>query len=323
MHALSGASLRIGALEAKARELFEAGLCIFFLPEVANDVDLGVWDQTLSPFEKEVSSLFSEYHFLQAPTSRGQKKKRAKMLAPNMVNRADTLKERLTKVREQVWKHVKDSWSAGAKIQLELIIGCAHDAMGNEGLVRYSIEADSDSDEVDKWSLIRIADLRLGNCIETILDHFVWAIAGDAFALTQEVRKAVESFGHIAEKAYTVFECAIVSNVDALRRLHGDLQWNPTQINALYKSQVAEFGHLSDGAQKEMRFLIDSLRPLARVALETWHASVRVLLGEYGLHGPGALAARQIAAVIGKTPATTKEESPELHSFVNMLLQVP
>ena len=59
------------------------------------------------------------------------------MVSANLAKRADALKERLMKAREQVWKHVKESWSAGAKMQLELIIGCAHDALRYNGVVTY------------------------------------------------------------------------------------------------------------------------------------------------------------------------------------------
>ena len=171
--------------------------------------------------------------------------------------------------------------------------------------------------------MICIDDLRPGKCIKSILDHDVWAMAGDAFTLTADTRKSVEGFAQVGDRAYKVMECALVSNVGALRRLHSDLHWSPAQLEALAKSQVAEFGPLSDDAQKGMRAVIDSLRPLARVGLDNWHASVRVLLEMYGLNGPGALSTQQIAAVMDKAHQVTEEESPQMHAFVHALLKVP
>ena len=62
LQSLSCASSRIAALEVQAEEFVGAGPCVFFLPDVANAVDLKVWG-TLSAFEQDVSSLISDHYF--------------------------------------------------------------------------------------------------------------------------------------------------------------------------------------------------------------------------------------------------------------------
>ena len=80
---------------------------------------------------------------------------------------------------------------------------------------------------------------------------------------------------------------------------------------------------LSDEAREGMQALIDSLRPLAKVGLDSWHASVRVWLEMYRPNGPGALSTQQIAVVIGKAPPLVDGENPDLHMFIKTLLEVP
>ena len=128
-----------------------------------------------------------------------------------------------------------------AKNQLELVIGCASDALKNNGMVVYGCEDGDAASDKDIETLIHIDDLWPGLCSQSILGQGVWAIVLDAFTVSDEAHKGIVSLDVVLDKAFQIMKCALVGNIKALHTLHCDLHWSSTQLEALAKSSVSEF----------------------------------------------------------------------------------
>ena len=301
MQTFVDASSRISELEKRAAGFITAGVCSFFLEEVANTVDVKFLDETLQVFEEGVSSLLSEHSFL---VSNPALKKRRMKDGRRTTVQADALRARLEMARKQVWTHVRESWATKAKEQFDLIVNVAADALTGNGQVTYANDQDEEVND-----LINIHDLNAALSIQPILDHKVWTIVDDNFGPLCEARDSFLAYVQKGEKAYQLMECALVGATPELGKLHRDLHWSAAQLEAFARCSIVEFGDMSEEASLNMQMIIEAIVPLAKGKVLDWYGSVRVLVEMYARSGPGVLPAQQIACVLSQAPPLIDAET--------------